>query len=155
MSKKRNPFPGLYRETIGNGTTRFRIVIHHDNEIIQEYFYFGKTRSEKEAWAAAKKRWRELRKDHPVLTKRRFREVLRKPTASGIPGVTRITTNSKGHEYDVWKANWTSRGGVRRSRQFSVNKYGEEEARRSAIQTRQEELDKIGAGTQRNNSTGI
>jgi hypothetical protein len=147
MKPKVNKFPGLYRETGGSGASRFRIVINHNSEIIQEYFYFGANRTEKEAEKAAKKRWREIRKKIPVMTKRRFREVLRKPTASGIPGVIRITANSRDHEYDVWKANWTSRSGARRSRQFSINKYGEKKAKRLAIQTRQEELDKIGVAS--------
>lgn len=146
MKRKVNKYPGLYRETIGDGTSRFRIVIGHNNEITQEYFYFGANRTEQAAEKAAIKRWRELRKVFPVLTKRRFREVIRKPTASGIPGVSRITTYSKGHAYDVWKACWTSRNGIRRSKQFSINKYGEKEAKRLAIKTRMESLDKFGAG---------
>jgi len=145
MSKKPkvNRFPGLYRETNSEGTSRFRILINHNKKIIQEYFYFGANRTEKEAEKEAKKRWREIRKKIPVLTKRKFREVLRKPTASGIPGVTRITTYSKGYEYEVWKASWTTRNGVRRSKQFSINKYGVRKAKWLAIEARQEALDKI------------
>lgn len=143
---KVNRFPGLYRETNSKGESRFRIVINHNKEIIQEYFYFGANATEKEAEKAAKERWREIRKKIPVLTKRRFREVLRKPTASGIPGVNRITTYSKGHEYEVWKASWTTRSGVRRSKQFSINKYGVRKAKRLAIEARKEALDKIGPG---------
>lgn len=143
MKKKTNKFPGLYQETGNDGSSRFRILINHNKEIIQEYFYYGVKTSEQVAHKAALKRWRELRKDYPVLTKRGFREVIRKPTASGIPGVTRITTCSKGHDYDVWKACWTSVRGVRRSKQFSVNKYGEKKAKRLAIEARREALDKI------------
>jgi|TARA_B110000037_G_scaffold1690_1_gene1975 hypothetical protein len=120
-------------------------VINHNKKIIQEYFYFGVNTSEQAAEKAAIKRWREIRKKIPVLTKRRFREILRKPTASGIPGVTRITTTSKGYEYEVWKASWTNRSGNRKSKQFSINKYGTREAKRLAIETRREALDKIGA----------
>ena len=144
MNSKVNRYPGLYRETGRDGASRFRIVINHNKKIIQEYFYFGANRTEKEAEKAAKMRWREIRKKVPVLTKRRFREVLRKPTASGIPGVTRIMTYSKGHEYEVWKASWTSRSGTRRSKQFSINKSGVRKAKRLAIEARQEALDKIG-----------
>ncbi len=143
MKRDFKKFPGLYHETGKDGRSRFRILINYNKEIIQEYFYYGANTSEEVAHKAALKRWRELRKEYPVLTKRRFREVLRKPTASGIPGVTRITAYSRGHYYNVWKANWTSVRGVRRSRQFSVNKYGEEEAKRLAIEARQDALDKI------------
>ena len=143
MKRKSNKFPGLYQEIGNDGSTRFRILINHNKEIIQEYFYYGAKRSEQAAYKAALTRWKELRELYPVLNKRRFREVVRKETASGIPGVVRITTISKGHEYDVWKANWTSIRGVRKTKQFSVNKYGEKQAKRLAIKTRQEALVKI------------
>ncbi len=143
MKQNLKAFPGLYQETSGDGTSRFRILINHNKEIIQEYFYVGAEKSEKAAKDAAIKRWREIRKKYPVLTKRKFREVLRKPTASGISGVTRITTRARGNEYEVWKANWTTRRGVRRSKQFSINKYGERKAKQLAIQARKEALDKI------------
>ncbi len=146
MKRDLKKYPGLYQETSSDGSSsRFRIVINHNKKIIQEYFYFGVNTSEQAAEKAAIKRWREIRKKIPVLTKRRFREILRKPTASGIPGVTRITTTSKGYEYEVWKASWTNRSGNRKSKQFSINKYGTREAKRLAIETRREALDKIGA----------
>ena len=146
MKRDLKKYPGLYQETSSDGSSsRFRIVINHNKKIIQEYFYFGVNTSEQAAEKAAIKRWREIRKKIPVLTKRRFREILRKPTASGIPGVTRITTTSKGYEYEVWKASWTNRSGNRKSKQFSINKYGTREAKRLAIETRREALDTIGA----------
>ena len=143
MKQHLKGYPGLYREANDGRTSRFRILINHDREIIQEYFYFGANMTEAAAKKAAVSRWREIRKEIPVLTKRRFREVMRKPTASGIAGVTRVTTRSKGHEYDVWKANWTTRSGTRGSKQFSINIHGEKEAMRLAIQAREEALDKI------------
>lgn len=144
MKRSVNGFPGLYREIGSDGASRFRIVINHNKEIIQEYFYFGTNTPEKAAKNAALKRWRAIRRRVPVLTKRKFREVLRKPTASGIAGVTRIFTYSRGYEYEVWKATWTNRSGNRKSKQFSINKYGTREAKRLAIETRREALDKIG-----------
>ena len=143
MKQDLKRYPGLYHEPSVQGSSRFRILINHNKKIIQEYFYYGVNKTETAAKKEALARWRKLRKRYPVLTKRRFREVLRKPTASGIPGVTRITTYSKGHQYDVWKASWTSIRGKRRSRQFSVNKYGERKAKRLAIAARREALDKI------------
>jgi AP2 domain len=138
-------YPGLYREFTGNQGMRFRILINHNKQIIQEYFYIGIAVTEFQAKRAALKRWRELRVLYPVITKRRFREISRKPTSSGITGVTRIVTTVKGYEYEFWKATWTTRRGKRCSRQFSVTKYGEKEAKKLAIAARSEELDKIGA----------
>ena len=138
-------YPGLYREVKEGGSSRYRILINHNKEITQEYFYFGKKVTEAAAKKAALERWKKLRKKYPVLTKRGFREVLRKPTASGIAGVNKITTYSNGYEYEVWKATWTNRRGRRSSKQFSINKYGTREAKRLAIEARMEGLDKIAA----------
>lgn len=144
MTQKVVGFPGLYRETSSDGSSRFRIVINHNKEIIQEYFYYGSSISETAAESAAVKRWTQIRKRIPVLTKRKFMEVLRKPTASGIPGVTRIITRARGNEYEVWKATWTNQSGNRESRQFSINKYGTREAKRLAMEARREALNEIG-----------
>ena len=144
MKRKTNRYPGLYREVSSEGTVRFRILINHNKEVIQEYFYAGAKRTEAAAKKAALERWREIRKVIPVLTKRTFREVARKPTASGVPGVNRVTTYSKGHEYEVWRATWTTLRGGRGTKQFSIKKYGAREAKRLAMECRREALDKIG-----------
>ncbi len=137
--------PGLYREDNGKQGTRFRILINYDREILQEYFYFRGPTAERKARAEAKARWAEIREVIPVITPRRFREIVRKPTESGIAGVTRIVSTVKGHEYEFWKAIWTTLKGERKSKQFSVNKYGEKEAKQLAIKTRKAALDEIGA----------
>jgi AP2 domain len=145
MKRATNKYPGLYREIGGKAGNRFRILINHNKEIIQEYFYIGASTTEAQAKKAALKRWRELREVYPVVTKRMFREIPRNPSSSGITGVTRISKISKGYEYEFWKASWTTKRGKKCSRQFSVNKYGERTAKILAIQTRREELDKVGA----------
>jgi hypothetical protein len=62
--------PGLYREDVGEEGTRYRIVISRGGKKIQEYFYFGAKRSEKDAPAAAIRRWQEIRDSSPVITRR-------------------------------------------------------------------------------------
>jgi hypothetical protein len=146
MKRTPNRYPGLYREVGGNGAVRFRILINRNKKIIQEYFYVGATyTTEAHAKKAALKRWRELRERYPVITKRKFREIPRNVSSSGITGVTRIVSICKGYEYESWKACWTTKRGKKCSRQFSINKYGERAAKRLAIKTRREELDKVGA----------
>jgi hypothetical protein len=144
MNQSMKRYPGLYREDRGSEGSRFRILINHDKKIIQEYFYFGSTCSEPKARKYAIARWRELREIYPVITRRRFREIPRRPTDSGITGVTRIIHKVKGHEYLFWKAVWTTIRGAKRSKMFSVNKYGEKEAKELAVRARQDALDKIG-----------
>ena len=61
----------------------------------------------------------------------------RRPSASGIVGVTRVTKERKGREYDFWCASYTGRDGVKHMRVFSVGKYGEKPAKQLAIAARQ------------------
>jgi hypothetical protein len=144
MTKTVKGFPGLYHEDYGKQGTRFRILIHHNKQITQEYFYFGTNQTMARAKKEAIARWRELREVYPVVTKRRFREIPRNVSSTGIPGVTHIFTTVKDKEYEFWKATWTTRKGQKCSRQFSVNKYGVRKAKKLAIEARKAALDAIG-----------
>jgi hypothetical protein len=59
-----------------------------------------------------------------------------KRNTSGIVGVSRTRSVSRGHFYECWQARWGS-GSERKSAKFSVHKYGEEKARELAIAARQ------------------
>ncbi len=54
---------------------------------------------------------------------------------SGIVGVNRTRSSSRGHYYEYWQATWGA-GDKRRSAKFSILKYGEEKAKQLAIETR-------------------
>jgi len=54
---------------------------------------------------------------------------------SGIVGVSRTKSASRGHQYEYWQARWGS-GNDRKSAKFSIHKYGEEEAKNLAITAR-------------------
>jgi hypothetical protein len=144
MNRTLKGFPGLYREDNGPEGTRFRIVISREKTLFQEFFYFRGQSAERKARASAIARWHQINLAFPPMTKRRFREIIRRPTGTGIAGVTRIVTKVKNGEYDFWKATWTTLKGKRISRQFSVNKYGKRNARKLAIAARQEALDAMG-----------
>ncbi|HIK17232.1 MAG TPA: AP2 domain-containing protein [Leptolyngbyaceae cyanobacterium M33_DOE_097] len=55
---------------------------------------------------------------------------------TGIVGVNRTRSTSRGHTYDYWQASWGS-GSERKSMKFAVNKYGEKKAQELAIAARQ------------------
>lgn len=55
---------------------------------------------------------------------------------SGIVGVSRTMSTSRGHHYEYWQARWGS-GDQRKSAKFSIHKYGEETAKQLAIKARQ------------------
>jgi hypothetical protein len=136
-------FPGLFREELGKEGTRFRIVISHGKKKTQEYFFIGAKRSEADALALAIERWKEIRKSYPVITRIAFAQIERRKSRSGVVGVTRVTQKVKGFEYDFWRATWTDRRGARRIRVFSINKYGEDDARKRAEEARQKGLDDL------------
>lgn len=54
---------------------------------------------------------------------------------SGIVGVSLTKSTRKGHTYEYWQAWWGSRGD-RKSRKFSINKYGMSKAKQLAVETR-------------------
>ena len=54
---------------------------------------------------------------------------------SGIVGVSRTKSTSRGHSYEYWQARWGS-GADRKSAKFSIHKYGEDKARELAIAAR-------------------
>ncbi len=55
--------------------------------------------------------------------------------SSGRVGVSRTKSTSRGHVYSYWQASWSS-GDERKSVKFSINKYGEEKAKRLAVKAR-------------------
>ena len=58
--------------------------------------------------------------------------------STGLVGVCRTTSKTKGHFYDYWSAQWALLDGRQCVRKFSINKYGEADARRRAVQAREE-----------------
>lgn len=64
--------------------------------------------------------------------------------STGLVGVCRTTCQTKGHFYDYWSAQWTLPDGKQCVRKFSINKYGEKDARRRAIQAREEGIRELG-----------
>lgn len=55
--------------------------------------------------------------------------------SSGIVGVSRTKSASRGHSYEYWQARWGS-GAERKSAKFSIQKYGEDKAKQLAISAR-------------------
>ena len=133
-------FPGLYREQLSTGETRFRIVISSNGKRIQRYFYFSNRDDESDALKRAKQAWAEIRATAPVLTRQRNAQIERRKSPTGIVGVRRVTTQTKGHDYDFWIAVFTDNRGQRRTKSFAVNRYGETDAKKRAVQARKDAL---------------
>ena len=78
----------------------------------------------------------------------RLELVKRAESRSGtVPGVRLrenvVEKNGWQYTYQTWEASWTPEGGKRIKRQFSINKYGDEEAYRLAVKARKQALREI------------
>ena len=99
---------------------------------------------EDQSYAAAEEFHRQLVSYFPPRTRKEHSEQRRKNSRE-IIGVSRVTKVIKNKEYDFWQASWTDVSlGKSRNKVFSVNKYGEEEAKRMAVETRQAHLEEFG-----------
>jgi hypothetical protein len=76
----------------------------------------------------------------------RIRTELRRNNKSGYSGVRRYENGRKPGSKSrqvYWSATWTNEDGVKHSRSFSINLYGEEEAKQLAIAERERQLLKV------------
>ena len=96
--------------------------------------------SEEACFKAAASEAKSLHKLYPPLTRQEYSQIKRKNFTNKIVGVRRLVSIVKGEPYDFWEASWSPKVGVVKKRRFSVNKYGEEEARKLALKTRQDGL---------------
>ena len=73
----------------------------------------------------------------PVQKSRRLNaEIVRRMGRSGIYGVQRVIDRKTRPWRKFWRAAWSPELGVVRKKQFSIRKFGEEEALRRAIRAR-------------------
>jgi predicted HNH restriction endonuclease len=87
---------------------------------------------------AAKKWHEEARTLLPPLNRKEFAELKKCNNQSGHTGVHRSHQIKNGRKLYHWVASWIPAKGKKKSRRFSVLKYGEEEAKRLAIAAREE-----------------
>jgi hypothetical protein len=121
----------------------FRVKLYRQGAMFQEYYPFKNHNGEDGALEAAKRYWKEVRESFPKLTRKQSMQVERIKSKTGVVGVTRVVQKIKGFEYEVWRATWTDFRGNRRIRTFSINKYGEAEARKRAVAARKQGLDDL------------
>lgn len=125
-------------------THGYEVRIRKRNVNIQKFFSDANFKSKAEALEEARKYRDKALKENPPLTRAEFSNIPRKVTDSGIVGVSLITTidrrKKKTYYYDYWKAWWSPKPGVHKTKIFSVNKYGYNEALKLAKKTREEGL---------------
>lgn len=94
-----------------------------------------------EASLEAAKEWHDEAKTLlPPLNRKEFAELKKRNNTSGHVGVHRSHQIKNGRKLYHWVASWSPAKGAQKSRRFSVLKYGEEEAKRLAIEAREEAI---------------
>ena len=74
---------------------------------------------------------------HPRLSRKEVASLPRNKKDSDLPvGVTRVTKKIKGRFYDFYEATWSPVPNHQKRKRYSVNYWGEDEARELAIETR-------------------
>lgn len=124
------------------------VRMQKNGEKYHQFFNDNKYGSKKKALEAAKQ-YRDAVKTQyidPVSTNVSPHTKVSKRSESGIIGVSRTKyqyqKRGRTYEADAWQANWPLGNGKYSSRQFSVKKYGEEEAFALALKAREEGLEK-------------
>lgn len=118
------------------------VRLHRKGELISKFFKNSDYPSKKAAEKAAREYYQQLVSENPKMSRREFAE-RRMAHSCEIIGVRRVVNVRYGHEYENWEARWSPKKGIRRKKSFSVNFYGEEEAKRLAIETRQRGLEEM------------
>ena len=110
------------------------VRIQRNGVMYSEFFKDSDYESKWAALNAARNHYFKLAREHP-RSRKAYAE--RMTHRSGIVGVRRVIKPSKGHEYESWIATWSPRMGAnQKTKSFSIDKYGEKEAKRLAIEAR-------------------
>ena len=107
----------------------------------------------RKALTAARDHRDELEREHPHYSRKEVAQIKSSRNTSGIVGVRlseeidRRWPNEPVYLY--WVAQWSPSPGVRKTKRFSVDKYGDEEAFRLALKARSDglkEMEELGNG---------
>jgi hypothetical protein len=125
------------------GTHGFQVRLMRDGRATSKFFSDSAYKSKAKALSAARAfRDSQVKKLGPADTGPHDEPSSR--NTSGIVGVRRREAVRETDEYTYyhyfWEASWTDGGGERQKRNFSVNKYGEDEAKGMAIAARKKGL---------------
>lgn len=126
---------GITRMKYESTTNGWFVRYTTEGETFNKLFSDGVYGSPEKSLEAAEKYYDELRTVFPPPTWEEFLARSGKKPKSGIVGVKRLRSKYKDTYYYFWEASWRL-GDKTTKRRFSINKYGEEEAKRLAIEAR-------------------
>ncbi|MES2948829.1 MAG: AP2 domain-containing protein [Pseudomonadota bacterium] len=136
-----------YIQRMDKGHHAWKVAIKRKTEYWHQYFTDSVYGSTGKALKAAKK-WRdEKAADLTGVDYAVWKREWMRPNTSGIVGVYRcvlVRKRAKGIvEPTMWCGYWQNANGTRKSRAFSVAKYGEEGAKRLAVDVRKEGMEDV------------
>lgn len=140
---------GIYRRTDATRGAHVHVSLMRNGKLYQKYFVDAKCGGPTEALRLARA-WRDrVAVQNPALALADFCAIVRSTNTSGIAGVSRVdkgSVSAKGVfvSRPYWCARLAVVDGKIRLKSFSVRKFGEEQARANAVQTRTDALRELG-----------
>jgi len=135
MDKNRN-ITRIDRLTSGG----FLVRITRRGKLRSQFFSDTEYGGKRKSLVAARKFRDELEAKLKGYSSKHLSNQLRANNTSGVPGVRYVEEVDPRWEskpcYGYWIAQWSPEKGVRKTKRFSVEKYGDEEAFRLAVQAR-------------------
>ncbi|MCY7377426.1 MAG: AP2 domain-containing protein [Pyrinomonadaceae bacterium] len=142
------PKPKGYTEIVNlkNRVDGCWVRLKSRGESFSEFFKFSAYKSKAETRKAARECYRQLVLEHPKMSRQENaqRKTSRTGETIGVRRLLKIDKRWGGNAYEVWEARWSHKKYQRRVKTFSIEKYGEEEARRLAIEARLQGLAEMG-----------
>jgi hypothetical protein len=140
--KTRSRTPGICRiDQPAKRTHGFFVRIQRKRKIHSAFFSDLSHGGREAALAAAQQHHQKMKwklGPPPQADRRRWAQMRRRKSASGIIGVQKVTRNYKGRFLKAWVATWSPEPRVVRRMMFSILKYGAREAKQLAILARRQ-----------------
>jgi len=135
----------IERETVGGG---YLVRVMRKGKRASQFFADDDSGGKRKALVAAKEYRDFLEQKMRGYTAKQLSQKERSNNTSGIVGVRRVDETDYRWEseptYGYWVAQWSPKKGVRKTKRYSVEKYGEDEAYRLAVQARKRGVASMG-----------
>ena len=124
-----------------HSTHGYQLRFQRRGNVVDKFYSDGSHGGKTKALAAARKHRDELEKKHKPYSRKEIAKIRSEKNTSGVVGVRLAEEKSVSGEWEYtyyfWVAQWSPKPGVRKTKRFSVSKYGDEEAYKMAVAARQ------------------
>lgn len=135
--KTRKSIPGVSRidqpEKHNHG---FYVRLTRNGKKFAKFFSDKKFKGKNKALIAAKAHYAELAAKNPPMPRKKFAQIERRSSKTGIVGVSKIIKEVKGKSYKFWQATWSPKVGTVQKQAYSIKKFGDAKAKELAIKAR-------------------